>query len=790
MKDYISKYFIIGGLLIVYSLSSYAQPMTEDLGNVWVVTIDKSGSMKDGKSDSKLRDECAYVLYVIDQYCEYIDFKKDRFFIYHTGLHNQYQKGVRNSTILKNALSLDSTFTDLFVHPYGEQYRSFKNYKHLRQVLSASLRTDFIYQWSFVSQIRVTALDKALGYLSEHNLNDSYQNIFILTITDDADANDQWKNDYRAIKSANRARLEELNDLQERLIYNGLTGRGNGELEELAVDDKRGIHVYMYKYSSKQQLFDDRNLANEVSSCLSIEHTGANKLLVGLNKKEFQGMSVVYWQIDSIKVNGKLDTAHVHHKYLIGDAQLSLSDDISSLNFNRIDIVGKVQVYYQDSILGYHYKDVPFYIKGKYVASQKQHKSFVWLIGLMILVLISMVVYYFAILPQKIIFSIYLPDNKKVIVKHGYRVSYPSQVSLLLQTNYRNQQDYLINNNSYISVEQIEDLNIADKKILVVSKVPLNLENPVFIADVYTRYIDCSAEMADALRFDYSQSMQSRLVKHYNNQTSQFSNFIRWLFDMVNKLCPRYYYEINPSDAQTQYTIESPLRSHTLFLIDLQKAPKDYNPIVEKILGTYYSNRKYGKAEAVLSVNKSDAEETVIDICLIEQKINGVPCVSNVSHIYHCRIKESISNEELDIVVNRLKKLLHHSVGTRRIVVINKLDDVLGVNDICHFTVSKPVYSRFIVFIEANEKRRSQLVYSPFVPYSKFVSLHPTKYAGYLYDAIFPMSNLYIAKLRRLSNDIIRLNSGTIQRLEFEGNEEYPTAIILGQNKINIEVSH
>lgn len=790
MKKYLIKTIAIGWLFVISSLTTYAQPITEDLGNIWIVTIDKSGSMKDGKSDSKLRGECAYVLSIIDTYDDYINFKKDRFFIYQTGLYNQYQRGNRNSTKLMNALSPDTSFSDLFIHPVGEQYRPLKNKKQLREVISSRLLQDYIYQWSFVSQIRVTALDKTLCYLADHNLNDTYLNIFILTITDDADANDQWKNDYRAIKSANRARLEELNDLQEKLIYNGLTGRGNGELEELAVDDKLGIHVYLYKYCSKQQLFDDKDLADEISSHLSLEHAGANKLVVGLNEKDFQGVSVVYWQIDSIKINGKIDTIYVPQKYFIGGTQLSLSENISNLKFNYIDIAGKVQVQYQDSILGSHYKDIPFYVQSKFLASQYQHKSFVWLIYLIAMAFICFVLFYYVILPKSVIFSIYLPDSRKVVIRHGYRFSYPSQVPLVLLTSYRHQYDYLVNNNSYVSIESITGFDFRDKKILVVSRVPLNLENPIFIADVYNRYIDCSLEMSDALKYDYSKTVQNHLVTRYNSQNPQYSDFIRWLFDIVNKISPRYYYEIVPSDTQAQYTIESPLRSRTLFLIDSQKAQKNVDPIAEKVLRTYYSDRTYGRADAVLAVNKSDADGIAIDICLIEQKNNGVPCISNVSHIYHYLIKDDISNDELVVVINHLKRLLYRTIGTREIVLLDKFDDAMGGNDVHHFNVSKPVYNRFIMFVEANEKSRSQLVYSPFAPYSKFVSLHPTKHAGYLYDVIIPVSNPQISKLRKLSNDIVHLNSGTIQRLEFEGNEEYPTEIILGQNKINVEVSH
>lgn len=767
-----------------------AQTKTEDLGNVWIITIDKSGSMKDGKSDSKFKDQCSYILSAIEKFRidTFIDFNKDRFFVYHTGLFNQYKnKSIYSNVKIAGVLSSDSSFTDLFIHPYKNQYRLIKNFSQLKNIIATSLlRIPYVYKWSFVSQIRITALDKTLEYLSIWNLNDSYRNIYVLTITDDADANDQWKNDYRVIKSAKRARLEELNELQEKLIYNSLTGRGNGELEELFEDDRQGIHAYLYKYDSKQQKSDDKELVKDVISHLHVKHVGTNRIQIRLNEKEFSGYKAVYWQIDSIKVNGKIDSNHVPSKYFVGETEFNLSDDISDLKFNHIDIIGKIQVFYKDSILGFHYKDIPFSLQRKFVVSQAQHKSFVWLLFLMAMIVICCLLYYFVILPRKAIFILYLPDSRKLSVRHGHLCFYPSQIPLLLQTNYGHQHDYLINNNSNIIVDTIQDLKISDNKILVVSKVPLNLENPVFIADIHDRYMDCSSEMSDALKYDYKLTIQHYLVHRYSKQNARLSQFTRWLFDITNSLLPRYYYEINVSKAYSQYTIESSLRSHTLFLLDFQTASKHCDAIVERILQTYYSNRKYGRADAIISVSTNGEQKTSIDICLIEQKHNGVPSISNVNHIYHYSSTDKFSHEEFVDIINNLKKHLRYTLNIKKISVLDHVDGNISTSDIAHFNVSRPVYSRFILFIEANEKHQTQLVYSPFVPYCKFVSLRPTQHTGYLYDAITPKSDARKNQLWLLSNDIIRINTGTIQRLEFDSIEDSPTAIVLGQNKINI----
>ena len=78
-------------------------------------------------------------------------------------------------------------------------------------------------------------------------------------------------------RTEKRIRLEELNELQERLIYNPLTGRGNGDLEELCENDKNRIHAYLYKYNSRQQLKDETELIAAISSKIAIEHVEKKK---------------------------------------------------------------------------------------------------------------------------------------------------------------------------------------------------------------------------------------------------------------------------------------------------------------------------------------------------------------------------------------------------------------------------------------------------------------------------------------------------------------------------------
>lgn len=801
MTDSKKTHFLFSGILgVIFSLFPLnAQAKTENLGNIWIITIDKSGSMKDGLTQSTFNKECNNLLNTLDDFKlnALIDFNKDRFFIFHTGLYNQYQKPFSKTEKkhISDVLKSDKSFTELFIHPHGAQLRTIDNYTQLKKLISSEMKLPFRYRWSFVSQIRVTALDKTLNYLSQRNLNNSYQHIYILTITDDADANDQWKNDYRVIKSVQkngkRIRLEELNELQERLIYNPLTGRGNGELEEICENDKNRIHAYLYKYNSKQQLKDETELIAAISSKIAIKHVEKKSIRITLNKKNFSGDSIIYWQIDTMVINNKINQKHHPQKQVSNEIVIPLSDAISNIKFNHIDIIGKVRISYQDSILGAHYKDIPFVINDRFIASQAQHTSFVWTILTLVLAFVGFLVYYFVILPKQVIFSMYLPNNNKVSIRHGHILSYPSQVPLLLLTRNENQVDYVVNNNSNIIVSKVNDLNITDNKIIVVSKAPLCLENPVFIADVHERYIDCSSEMADALKYDYAQTIQSYLVRQYNQQQdSQLSRLTRWLFNLANSLYPIYYYEIDIANIPSQYTIETPLRSRTLFILDFQNPSTHSDWIAENILNTYYSNRNYGKADIIIAAYPNTWDTTSIDICLIEQKNNGVPCIANVNHIYHYTSSNKIPNEELNSIINDLKKEIRKTFGIMRIVILDKINTPNNAYNPQSFSILQPVYNKFILFIEANDKQKAQLVYSPLLPYRKFVSLRPSKYSGHLYEAITPYALHNNAQCRMLSNDIVRINSGTIQRLEFQGPKDNPTSIILGTNQISIETKN
>ena len=84
------------------------------------------------------------------------------------------------------------------------------------------------------------------------------------------------------------------------------------------------------------------------------------------------------------------------------------------------------------------------------------------------------------------------------------------------------------------------------------------------------------------------------------------------------------------------------------------------------MLELYYSDHRYGRADAIIATSINEAQSTSIDICLIEQKNNGVPCISNVNHIYHYS-SQSLSTDKLYDIINYLKRDLRNTLKVKRI---------------------------------------------------------------------------------------------------------------------------
>ena len=174
----------------VMAQNSAAYSDVDSIGDIWVITLDKSASMKENfknrrgvVNEDKFNHECNKILNIIETWelKDSINFNVDRFFFYNTGLCDMpYKKFISiPGNRISKILSVNNSFTDLFIHESGEQYRTFKNYREFKNAMKKKLDSQYNYRLSYVSQIRVCALDKTLSYILENQKSDSFRHIYI-----------------------------------------------------------------------------------------------------------------------------------------------------------------------------------------------------------------------------------------------------------------------------------------------------------------------------------------------------------------------------------------------------------------------------------------------------------------------------------------------------------------------------------------------------------------------------------------------------------------------------------
>ena len=800
VKDIRRVYLIVIAIGMLFSVPVIAQndiaySDVDSIGDLWVITLDKSASMKENfknrrgvVDEDRFKQECNKILNIIGTWGlkDSINFKVDRFFFYNTGLCDMpYKKYISISgNRISKILSVNSSFTDLFIHESGEQYRTFKNYREFKNTMKKKLDCQYNYRLSYVSQIRVCALDKTLSYLLENQKGDSFRNIYILTITDDADANDQWKNDYRSLRQNSYSRLKELNNLQNRLIYNELSGHGGGELKELRSNDHYNIHVYFYKYVTRQQqkLENEQKIIDDICYNISATNPNSGVIDVTLDIKNSVDWEPLYWNIDSIKINEKTILIYERAKQIGTPFHIQCEEsDISDMEINHACIYGTVQLSYTDSIYGKHQKKI-HYACDAIIISHTQHKTAIVLVWIFILLFISIVVYATSIRPRLEMMTIYLPGNDAIRVSRGHPWSYNTQVPLLLKTSdEQGRYDFLAHKSRWIKRTHLDGLNLADGKIVFTSKKQLTLPNGIFIGDIYDRFLDCSNEMPDGLRYDYQYRFYKTLIQMYKRSSIWGAKFIKTVIIVFGKMVPRYYYWYD-FKKQQDVAVQSDFNKRTIFTINCTNEQLQSHNLSESYIYSYYLNNKIPAANIIIC-NTSHHTHQEIDVFLLEQTVSGVTKINEVFHAYHYSLYEGASLEIIANTINRLKKYLKQKFPNQKIQVMCE-SDLVSWDGICHFHITKPIYNNFLLIVEQTSEPKCLLLYSPFDKQNSYVTIKPMGSPGLLYSSPFPTYDFIISK--QLSKDPIRILNGNIHRLEFVKDRQTIKSIIVGQNSVKI----
>lgn len=170
-----------------------------------------------------------------------VDFEHDRFIFLESGL--AFDTEIEYSKAIKQIGPLGQSF----IHPTDNKLHSFQDKKKLTKHIGALISSGgFKYNLSFVSQIRTFSITHAVNFLKNIDAANKFDNLLILTITDDSEQNDAWRSEYRDLKRGDPKKIKEVSDTTTKYLFNNLNDRGAGILEELYSDESGYSFLYLW----------------------------------------------------------------------------------------------------------------------------------------------------------------------------------------------------------------------------------------------------------------------------------------------------------------------------------------------------------------------------------------------------------------------------------------------------------------------------------------------------------------------------------------------------------------
>lgn len=765
-------------------------PDADTLGNIWIVTIDDSGSMLNVKANpwpgnGDFARPAALAARVRDKMKKHevydrIDYEHDRFIFYRSGY--SYSEAVGLPKSLASAPSLDTSFihhTDAILHRLAGRDEL------ISRVHDLMSKGRYAHDLSFVSQIRTFSVVKTLNFLKERGELKNFHRLKLITITDDADQNDQWRVDYRILALADKVTKgrkpisQSVRETIRHYVYNDLTGEGAGVFTPVFSDDASIPHIWVYEYDTKGAICDTlRSRVLRVAACDGKTVTFRPAM------RDFRGDSVCFYSVDSIVFNG---VSSVLNESFDRRLQSSLTYR-NGLRFNRIKVYGSVQLAYEDEIYGPHYRKVRF------VQEQALPSGF-WAVVFAVLGFMAggaaagFILYRLVILPRRRIVKIYSGNGRTVTLCRGFRHQWKNEDVPVVRYDVDNGgiKDMIVRKCSNVTsgadgyAGQGRDVLLCSRTRLIVSETALEHSS---LEDLDNDYAFQAGNYPALLRQAYRSTAVSRVRAVFHDSSNPL---VRWLcrsaVSFLNSWCRVYYYYFRDLSEFDAIRVESPdLLADKVFLVEMQQVSgngahtlEDY--LVEKAVSVYYKDSEGKGYDALLCYDVCGGKE-YWNIVLLDYPAARNKTFKTVYVIY--RYVKDV--DEANMLVNRKRLLSYARKATKRRYSIGLLD-CSGVQSIepARFDIVSVPVPGFISMVEFKAKPRAQLLYSPFTDGfigSKYVSLK-TKYAdGHLYLSFLPYRYVKpdsdvndpsdAQMLRKLSDEIVRTNDWTSGKMVFE----------------------
>ena len=719
-------------------------PDLDTLGNVWIVTVDHSGSMRDMPS-YRAKDEKAPASVVVStvvtnlkrlDLSDHIDFDHDRFIFYRSGL-----EGRGFGTEIGVTPDLDTSF----IHHTDAAFHKFKDrdalVDHMQTLMS---KKAFDYNLSFVSQIRTFSVVKTVKLLRERGQSMDFNTLKLITITDDADQNDQWRTDYRTLLAGDNYTKgrqpisKRTRETIQKYVFNDLTGIGEGVFNQLFADEDHFHHIWGYEYMTRGSMSDTLR-----KNVLRINARDGKHMTFVPKHLYFGEDSLCFYGVDSVVVNG---VAHVigHNFNERYEASFPYKN---GLRFNDVKVYGSVQFKYEDDIYGPHYKKVRF-------IQEQKLPSGIWafiftVLGILAgVTVLGYLTYRLIILPRRTMATLYSGNGSRIQLKRGFRFQWKNEVTpiALYEADASGIRSVLVRKHRNV-IDAAQEALGEESSLLICSRVRLNvsdvdLEHSTF-DDIDATYVFRQLHYPELLKNVYRQTLISKARRSLvSSHLPLMRRFYTRVIAFLQKVTPMYYYYYNDVTKYDSVCLESPkLLVDKKFIIETAKGAQVYSmerheAVVNKALSIYYFDVKKSYHDALLCYDVIDGKE-YWNIVLLDDPTALHNGLKNVSVIYRFVCDADPANKavkEKALYNYARRRLRRYSLG---------ILDCSGVqpSQTTAFNITSVPVPGFVSFLEFKVKPRAQMIYSPFqdgfIQY-KFVSVKSTYDEGHLYLSFLP----------------------------------------------------
>ena len=752
-----------------FTLFAYQDKDVTKMGDIWIITVDKSGSMVSAKRDVSSITKSTTNRLLKSNVFDSADFTQDRFLFLISGF--QFNKYIGHG----NSFIQSTPFEESLIHPTDNILHSFSNKEqlvnHIAKEVMSTKQFKYSYDYSFVSLLRTFSIVHAVEFLIENNEAANFDNLYVMSITDDADQNDQWRMDYRNLKeSGAHNKIEEVNEATTKYVFNELTNKGEGVLIETYSDDKTIPHIWLYEYKTRSQM---EQLTH--TPPISIHATDGNTFSLSKSDNYYNGEKICFIHVDSVAVNG---TQVALNTSFDKKFKTAFSYD-NKPKLNNVTVWGWFQVEYNDPIYGLHYKVVPFESNEKVISNALQTTINI-LLTILVLAIIGTIIYLLLVLPRKRLFTIYSGLGITTEVKRGfgrewtwgnnpiqcYTQSYHTAVGCISRKHKR------VHSSRLATESHANEILICSRQPLLFSQDVISLSTTDNIKEIYRIRQNAYPQL---LKEIYEASFICKLHDSYINSHNRYtSRILKTFIRLVNLINRKYYYVISDiTQYQTLYIVHSNYFEEKRFLLECTTNSSLLSTDTNYAIITSTLNRIY-------TIDNQDVFDILIsavahnnniywNILEIQNRKTGCTSLRSVKLLAHYIQEGNTSvNESLAIIEKYLAKSFK-SARISQYVSLTPESDVSAIQPMT-FDIEKPTAPAFISFVEDTEMPKTQTLYSPIKDGQQreiFVTIKPKYRDGILYKSLIPME--YISDkhplAQRFSNAIIRVNIYKAKRL-------------------------